>query len=124
MGMYDNIDEYNKVRQQLQNAEAGVIPMNPSEDLIKSFMSRYSFSISYDERRFNVLLIDDIGRKIYAYPQSITGGRQWALRTMYLIVSLRNMKENWRKEKDSHKRRKIYSKMNCVKGELNQYVVS
>ena len=124
MSMYDNIDKYNEVRRHIQNVEDGFIPENPDKDLLEVFMVRHHFSVTQDECRFHHLLIDEVGQKIYTYPMCLMNDRQWALETMCLVVSLRNMKEDWGKEKDSHKRRKIYSKMNCIKGELNQYVVS
>jgi len=103
-----------------------IVPINPSEDLLEAFMSLHHFSLFYDERRFDILLIDNEDRKVYAYPQSksIRDEKPWALIMIRHIVSLRNMKKDWGKEKDSHKRRKIYSKMNSIKGELNRYELS
>lgn len=121
MGVNDNLNDYNKVRRQLQDAESGFIPTNPSEDLLEAFMGLHKFSVTRDKYGFNILLFDDIGQKIYTYPASIKGNKQWALRIMYLVVSLRNMKETYWKEKDFRKRRKIFSKMNSIKGELNRY---
>ena len=96
-----------------------------SSDNIESFMKEHHFRFFHDERRFDTLLFDDISRKTYRYSDfTIVRDTQLALETMRLIVSLRNMKKTYWKEKDSHKRRKIYSKMNYIKGELNRYEVS
>jgi len=126
MSVDDNLDDYNKVRTQLQDVEGGWIPTNPSKDLLDAFMGLHHFSLSYDERRFDILLIDNKDRKVYAYPQSksIRDEKPWALIMIRHIVSLRNIKETYWKEKDHRKRRKIFSKMNSIKGELNRYELS
>lgn len=124
MSVKDNLHDYNMVRRQLQDVEGGFIPINPSEDLLEAFMGLHKFSATKDECSFSILLIDEIGQKIYTYPMSNMNEKQWGLKTMYLIVSLRNMKETYWKEKDFRKRRKIFSKMNSIKGELNRYEVS
>ena len=120
MSVNDNLDEYNKVRQQLQDAEAGFIPVNPSEDLLEAFMGLHHFTVEPEQYHFNILLLDHIGQKIYTC-SAFEDTKQWTLKIMCLVVELRNIKENWRKEKDSRKRRKIYSKMNYIKGGLNRY---
>ena len=121
MGVNDNLHDYNIVRGQLQDVEGGFIPANPSKDLLEAFMGLHKFSVTKDECSFSILLRDNIGQKIYTYPMCLMNGKQWALETMYLIVSLRNMKKTWWKEKDYRKRRKIFSRMNSIKGELNRY---
>lgn len=100
-----------------------VIPANPSEELLNNFMVVHGFNITQDICRFNINLIDNIGQKIYTYPMLIKGEKEWTLRIMNLIVSLRNIKKTWLEEKDYRKKRKIYSKMNCIKGELNRYEI-
>ena len=92
-----------------------------NEDLLEDFMTRHNFSAIRDEFKLNVILTDNIGKKRYGIPMSMLGDKQQALKIMCLVVELRNMKENWGKEKGYHKRRKIYSKMNYIKGELNRY---
>lgn len=121
MSVHNNLDEYNKVREQLQRAEGGFIPIDPSKDLLEAFMGLHKFSISENEYNFEILLIDEVDQKIYAYPMVNRGDKQWVLELMCLIVKLRNIKKTWLEEKDSRKRRKIYSKMNYIKGELNVY---
>ena len=124
MSMYDSRERYNLIRRQIELTEKGIIPHSPSEDLLEAFMTMHHFSVSRDERKFDILLIDNKEQKIYTYPMAIEGGKQWALKTMCLIVSLRNFKKTCLEEKDFRKRRKIYSKMNCIKGELNRYEMS
>ena len=102
-----------------------IIPTNPSEELLseeflKDFMFKNNFAIDTNARKWELMLFDNIDHKIYTYPMANRGDKQWVLKMMCLIISLRNFKESWLKEKDFHKRRKIFSKMNCIKGKLNE----
>ena len=124
MSMYDNRDKYNLIRRQIELTERGIIPHSPSDDLLEAFMTMHHFSVTQDQRSFGILLMDNIGQKIYTYPMGIKGDKQWALKTMCLVISLRNFKKTCLEKKDFRERRKIYSKMNCIKGELNRYEMS
>ena len=97
-----------------------LIPSNPNEIVIEDFARKQNFI--FRNEGYNFRMWDKNNKDVYIFPLVYMSPIQ-ILEIMRLIVSLRNMKESWLKEKDYHKRRKILSRMNSIKGELNRWKI-
>lgn len=97
---------------------AFIIPTDPSEIIIEDFARKYGFR--FRNEGYNFRIWDENNRKVYTFPLFFMSPNQ-ILKLMCLIVELRNIKKTWLEEKDFYKRRKIYSKGNYIRGELNKY---